>query len=143
MFTVLKHKGIILERKELLFGSKFSEIKKLIGEPDWIGKRSERGVQRVQYSNYDLFIDFDKNDNLNFVETYTSKNIKIDDVSFSLAESYENLMPRLKKLTNDWSEDDSGIQSSSLGVGLYADGFKKESVESFEGFSVFPPKYYS
>lgn len=145
MFMVKPHAGVKISRKDFTFGEKLKDIEKVCGSPDWQSKNNMTGKERirVEYSSLETFFGFNDKLELDFIETFTKKNITIDDVAFSLGEHFHVLKPKLDKLANDWVSHSAGMQSESLGVGFYVDGFQKEFEGYFEAFSVFPKSYYS
>lgn len=135
---IIKNKGVIVSNCKFLFGDSLEEFKRQIGEPDWVSPIAQMGTFRVEYSEYESFFGFNKNNIFTFFETYSQKEIKIDSIKISLSEHYNVLIKKLRSLTDDWSENESGIVSSSLGIGFFADGYQKEFEGYFESLSVFP-----
>lgn len=143
MLVILKNEGFILNNNRIVYGDSISLIKEKIGEPDWTSELSKKRTRRIQYSKYDVFLDFNSNDCLEFAETYTQKTIRLDDIEFSLLDPYSTLVAKLSKIADDWESDESGIVSKKVGIGFYVDGFQKEFDGFFEAVSFFPANYYS
>lgn len=124
------------------FGATRSQVRKILGVPVESFKRNDDDpAETDEFDSLGVFVEYDKDDLCIAVEMSVPANPVFRSREL-LREPYAQLRTWIKSLDSSADVDEAGIDSSTLGVGLYADLPKRDRISPAESAIAFKRGYY-